>query len=72
LQDVQDVEDEDDIGDSDLPAGDPSDRSPVLAPHKPPVTTKAAVDLIHFFTEIDFPSATKDKEKTQKVCKLCM
>ncbi|KAH9014566.1 hypothetical protein EDB84DRAFT_1568078 [Lactarius hengduanensis] len=73
LQDVQDVEDEDDICDSDLPAGDPSDRSPVLAPHKPPVTTtKTAVDLIYFFTEIDFPNATKDNEKTQKVCKLCI
>ncbi|KAH9015354.1 hypothetical protein EDB85DRAFT_2156756 [Lactarius pseudohatsudake] len=73
LQDVQDVEDEDDICDSDLPAGDPSDRSPVLAPHKPPVTTtKTAVDIIYFFTEIDFPNATKDNKKTQKVCKLCI
>ncbi|KAH9072196.1 hypothetical protein EDB83DRAFT_2516972 [Lactarius deliciosus] len=72
LQDVQGFEDEDNICDGNLPAGDPSDQSPVLAPHKPPVTTKATIDIIHFFTKIDFPSAIKDNKKTQKVCKLCI
>jgi hypothetical protein len=74
-------EDDDDIydvsGDSDLPDGpltESTSSHPVASNLKAPqhVGTHAALDILHFFTEIEFPTATKVNERVQKVCKLCM
>ncbi len=32
----------------------------------------ATLNILHFFTEVEFPTTANDKEKLQKVCKLCM
>jgi hypothetical protein len=56
------VEADDDI----LDAPGPSE----LAPRQR--GTRAALDLLHFFTVIEFPTAAKDSEKVQRVCVLCM
>jgi hypothetical protein len=75
-------EDDDDIYDvsgSDLPDGPltestsshPVTSNTALNPPRP-VGTHAALDIFHFFTEIEFPNATKVNERVQKVCKLCM
>ena len=37
-----------------------------------PVRTRAALDILHFFMEIEFPAATESNERVQKACKLCM
>ncbi|KAH9010407.1 hypothetical protein EDB85DRAFT_1902073 [Lactarius pseudohatsudake] len=63
---LHDVQDEDNP-----PASDPSGQSPALAPTKSVTSKAAAIDLAHFFTEVDFPDATKDNKKVQKVCKIC-
>ncbi|KAH9014527.1 hypothetical protein EDB84DRAFT_1443793 [Lactarius hengduanensis] len=67
---LQGVEDEDDIPDG------PDPSSPSLAPALSPTPprpaanpTSKALDLAHFFIEI---KATKDSEKAQKACKLCV
>ncbi|KAI9433687.1 hypothetical protein BJY52DRAFT_1198561 [Lactarius psammicola] len=69
-------------GDDDTPnipgplndAPGPSDHMPELVPwgsKSQPASRHVAHDVLHFFTEIKFPNATKDNEKLLKVCNLC-
>ena len=64
MEEDDDDDDDDDDDILDAPGG-PSE----LAPHS---RRRAAHDLLHFFTKIEFPNAVKDSEKVQKVCVLCM
>jgi hypothetical protein len=61
---VVEEEDNDDLPDAPEPVPQQTDSQPV--------GTGAAHDILHFFTDIKFPDATKDNKKVQKVCKLCM
>jgi hypothetical protein len=61
---VVEEEDDDDLPDAPEPVPWRTDSQPV--------GTSAAHDILHFFTNIEFPDAVKDNEKVQKVCKLCM
>jgi hypothetical protein len=61
---VVEEEDNDDLPDTPEPVPWQTDSQPV--------GTGAAHNILHFFTDIEFPDATKDNEKVQKVCKLCM
>src|SRR6266851_4306833 len=37
-----------------------------------PVDSQSTPNILYFFTEVKFPTAANDKEKLQRVCKLCM
>jgi hypothetical protein len=57
--DFQDIEEDYNIPD----AHGPSNSPPELVPDSQPVCMNAAHNLLHFFTEIEFPTAAKDNEK---------
>jgi hypothetical protein len=71
---LQTIGEDEDVSDV-LPNGPPS-LHPVVTDtvlnSSRPARTHAALDILHFFTEIEFPNATKSNERVQKVCKLCM
>ncbi|KAI9436788.1 hypothetical protein BJY52DRAFT_1230368 [Lactarius psammicola] len=63
------IEDDDDTPD----APGPSDHTHELVPQgskSQPASRHVAHNVLHFFTEIEFPNATKDNEKLLKVCNL--
>jgi hypothetical protein len=66
------------MSDSPGPSNDPPDQVPRSADTDAapnflrPAGSHSALDIFHFFTEVEFPTAATDKEKLQKVCTLCM
>lgn len=60
------------------PSNDPPDPVPPTAGTDAapgflrPADSHSALDIFHFFTEVEFSTAATDEKKLQIVCKLCM
>jgi hypothetical protein len=79
IQDIEFIEDNADLSDSPQagPSNDPPDPVPQRVPNNPAPkfswpSSHSTLDILHFFTKIEFPTTTNEKERFQKVCNLCM
>ncbi|KAI0246053.1 hypothetical protein BJV78DRAFT_1158180 [Lactifluus subvellereus] len=72
---LQDIEEDDDVTNAPGPGPSSSNGPPELVPQSTgsqQVGAKIAHNLLHFFTKIETPTATKNDEKVQKACVLCI